>query len=231
MKVYAAIHQVQTALAKGGISKSRKNKEQGYSFRGVDDVMNALAPALASARLCIFPRVLTREKTERPSKSGGVLFCTVVEMEFDFVAVEDGSTHTVRVIGEAMDSADKSSNKAMSAGYKYACLQTFCIPTEAVGEDADAVTPEPIAAAPTGRIPLALAAPVTKVEHPKGYLEWLDQLRGAAMHGTPTLEASYQQAPKLYRIHLQQHGGDLLETLKAIAARTVRTPQQTGAAS
>ena len=82
---------------------------------------------------------MTRETTERATKSGSTLFYTVLEVEFDFVSSEDGSTHTIRTIGEAMDSADKSTNKAMSAAYKYACLQAFCIPTEG-DNDADATT-------------------------------------------------------------------------------------------
>ena len=45
--------------------------------------------------------------------------------------------------GEAMDSADKSTNKAMSAAYKYMCLQVFCIPTEG-DNDADGTTPDMI---------------------------------------------------------------------------------------
>ena len=36
-----------------------------------------------------------------------------------------------------MDSADKATNKAMSAAYKYMAMQTFCIPTEG-DNDADA---------------------------------------------------------------------------------------------
>ena len=38
-----------------------------------------------------------------------------------------------------MDSADKATNKAMSATYKYAAFQTFCIPTKG-DNDADATT-------------------------------------------------------------------------------------------
>jgi hypothetical protein len=34
------------------------------------------------------------------------------------------------MFGEAMDSGDKATNKAMSAAYKYACFQAFSIPTE-----------------------------------------------------------------------------------------------------
>ena len=40
-----------------------------------------------------------------------------------------------------MDSADKATNKAMSAAYKYAAIQAFCIPTEG-DNDADATTHE-----------------------------------------------------------------------------------------
>jgi len=131
-KVYSAIVAVQAALAKEGIAKD-KTCTQGatYKFRGIDDVYNALAPLLAENRLCILPRMLKRESVERVSKSGGAVFYTTVEGEFDFVSAEDGSKHTVGpMYGEAMDSADKGTNKAMSAAYKYACFQAFCIPTE-----------------------------------------------------------------------------------------------------
>ena len=137
--VYAAISAVQSALAKEGIAKNRKNQQQGYSFRGIDDVYAALAPLLAKHGLVILPRVLSRQSTERATQRGGALFYTVVDVEYDFVAVADGSTHTVRVHGEAMDSADKSTNKALSAAYKYAAFQAFCIPTEG-DNDADAST-------------------------------------------------------------------------------------------
>ena len=63
--VYGAIAAVQAALAKQGIAKARKNQQQGYAFRGIDDVYSALAPLLAEHGLCIIPRVLSRTCTER----------------------------------------------------------------------------------------------------------------------------------------------------------------------
>lgn len=131
MKVYKAIVAVQSALAKEGIKKD-KTCTQGasYKFRGIDDIYNALAPFLAEHGLVILPRFLSRECVERISKNGGALFYTTVEAEFDFVSAEDGSKHTARTFGEAMDSGDKGTNKAMSAAYKYAAFQTFCIPTD-----------------------------------------------------------------------------------------------------
>lgn len=143
MSVYKAISSVMSELSKEGITKNNKNQQQGYSFRGIDNVYNALAPILSKHGLVILPRVMAREVTERPSKNGGVLFCVVVSVEFDLVCAEDGSKHTIATAGEAMDSADKATNKAMSAAYKYACIQAFCIPTEG-DSDADAHTPEPL---------------------------------------------------------------------------------------
>lgn len=141
--VYRCILAVSADLAKIGVSKSRRNEQQNYRFRGIDEVMNALSPLLVAHGLIIIPRILTRSSTEHQSKGGGTLFYVVVEAEFDFVAVSDASTHTARMFGEAMDSADKATNKAMSAAYKYAAFQTFCIPTEGDGDtDADIQTHE-----------------------------------------------------------------------------------------
>lgn len=137
--VYQLIAQVAAEIATEGISKNRKNQQQGYNFRGIDDVYNALAPVIAKHGLVILPRCLSREVTERANKSGGVIFSVTVEAEFDFVSSHDGSKHTVKTYGEAMDSADKATNKAMSAAYKYAAFQTFCIPTEG-DNDADSTT-------------------------------------------------------------------------------------------
>lgn len=139
MKVYSAISMVSNELLTG-ISKDKRNQQQGFSFRGIDDVYNAMAPALVKHGLVILPRIIERDVAERQTKNGGALFYVVVKAEFDFVCAEDGSKHTVCTFGEAMDSGDKATNKAMSIAYKYAAFQTFCIPTEDTAQDADATT-------------------------------------------------------------------------------------------
>lgn len=151
-QVYRAISAVQAELAESGISKGRKNAQQGYSFRGIDDVYNALSEILARHGLCILPTYSEREVVERATKSGGALFYTTLRGQFDLVSTEDGSRHTITTYGEAMDSADKSTNKAMSAALKYACLQAFMIPTEG-DNDADAKTPEVAPRAPEPSAP------------------------------------------------------------------------------
>jgi hypothetical protein len=141
--VYRAICQVQKGISRDGISKDGRNQQQGYSFRGIDDIYNSLSGLLAAADLCILPRMISRAQEERATAKGGVLFYVTVQAEFDFVSSRDASMHTVTIYGEAMDSADKATNKAMSAAYKYACLQVFCIPTEGMANDADAITHHP----------------------------------------------------------------------------------------
>lgn len=129
--VYVAINAVVAAISRDGIAKSRDNAQQGYKFRGIDDVYNALSSILAREKLLILPRVVERSSLERPTKNGGVATYTILTVEFDLVSAVDGSMHTIRTVGEAMDTADKSSNKAQSAAMKYACLMAFQIPTAA----------------------------------------------------------------------------------------------------
>lgn len=135
-KVYEAIAAVSADLALSGISKDDENSFDRYKFRGIDAVYNHLAKLLPRHGLVIIPRFVSREVVERTNDKGKALFYVTVEAEFDFVATVDGSKHTARAYGEAMDRGDKATNKAMSAAYKYVCFQAFCIPTEG-DNDAD----------------------------------------------------------------------------------------------
>jgi hypothetical protein len=135
MSVYKAIESVMADLSKIGISKDKTNSQQGFKYRGVDDVMNELSALLPKHGLLILPRVTKYQCVERVSGSGKPLFYTVLDIEYDFISSEDGSKHIVGpMIGEAMDSGDKSANKAMAIAYKYVCFQAFCIPTEATAD-------------------------------------------------------------------------------------------------
>lgn len=149
-KVYEKIAAVQGELAHTGIGKDSENSFDRYKFRGIDAVYNALAPLLAKHGLCVLPRIVERESVERVSRKGEPMFYVTVTAEFDFVAAEDGSLHTVRTYGEAMDRSDKATNKAMSAAYKYAAFMAFAIPTEG-DNDADATTPEVVSAVGSGK--------------------------------------------------------------------------------
>ena len=143
MKINEQLVTVTRKIAAEGIGKSRNNAQQGYKFRGVDEVMNAFAPILAEQGLYLRPRFTEREVAERVNKNGTALFYVTVRGEFDF-SNDAGETVTVGPFyGEAMDSGDKATNKAMATAFKYAMFQTFCVPLEGVtGGDADMQTHE-----------------------------------------------------------------------------------------
>jgi len=135
--IYKAIIGITEDLIKeGGIGKTRMNEQQKFRFRGIEDIQNALAPLLVKHQVCIVPTFANRRTEQYESRTGGKLFSTVVDGVFDLISAVDGSSVRVTIPGEAMDTGDKSTNKAMSMAMKYASLLTFCIPTE--GEDADA---------------------------------------------------------------------------------------------
>ena len=117
----------------GAVGKKSKNQSQGFMFRGIDAVMNAINPALVKNKVFIVPEILEQTREERTSSKGGTLIYSVCKIKYTFFA-EDGSSVSAVVIGEGMDSGDKATNKAMSIAFKYACFQVFCIPTEEMAD-------------------------------------------------------------------------------------------------
>lgn len=122
------------------IGKEQKNQQQGFKYRGIDDVMNELHGLFAKHKVIIIPECVERIETERMSKSGGALFYTKERVKFTFYA-EDGSSVSAIIDGEGMDSGDKGTAKAISIALKYCLMQMFLIPTEET-KDPDAETHE-----------------------------------------------------------------------------------------
>lgn len=145
-RIYKAIHEAMEACQ--AVGKDSRNPQQGYKYRGIDAVMNAINPALRKAGIFCTPEVLETNREERTTKNGSALIYSTVTVKYSFYA-EDGSNITATVIGEGMDSGDKSYNKAMSAAFKYALFQVFCIPTEEmVDSETDSPEPQPRTTAP-----------------------------------------------------------------------------------
>lgn len=138
-KIYAAICGVMEDI--GAVGKSDFNQQQKFKYRGIDAVMNALNPAMIKHKIFCTPEVIEQTREERSTKSGGNLIYSVCRMRYRFYTT-DGSFVDAIVVGEGMDSGDKATNKAMAVAFKYACFQTFCIPTENLMDDPDKDTPE-----------------------------------------------------------------------------------------
>lgn len=137
--IYSAICGVMEDI--GAVGKGDYNKTQGFKYRGIDAVMNALNPAMVKHKIFCAPEVLEQSREERATSKGGSLIYSVCRMRYRFFTT-DGSYVDAIVVGEGMDSGDKATNKAMSVAFKYACFQTFCIPTENLMDDPDSEVPD-----------------------------------------------------------------------------------------
>jgi hypothetical protein len=120
----------------GAIGKDKNNAAQGFKYRGIDDVYNAINPVLARHGVYMTAEIIGKTREERTNAKGTVLAFTCLHMRYRFIA-EDGTFIETQAEGEGMDSGDKSSNKAMAVAHKYALLQAFCIPTQDL-DDPDA---------------------------------------------------------------------------------------------
>lgn len=139
MNIYESIAAIMQEIP--AIGKEKRNQQQNFNYRGIDDVMNALQPLLSKHKVFVVPEVLDQTREERTTGRGGLLLYSLLKVKYTFFA-EDGSSVSAVVIGEGMDSGDKASNKAMAVALKYAFFQLFCIPTEEM-IDPDGETPEP----------------------------------------------------------------------------------------
>lgn len=138
-KIYAAMCNAMADIT--AVSKDQVNQQQRFRYRGIDDAMNAIFPVLQRHRLFLVPEVLEQHREERQTKAGGNLIYSILKVRYTMFT-DDGSSVSATVIGEGMDSADKSSNKAIAAAMKYAIFQLFCIPTEDMAhDDPDRETP------------------------------------------------------------------------------------------
>lgn len=126
-KIYGAISAVMADV--GAVAKNSKNQQQGFMYRGIDAVMNALHPAMAEHHVFCTPEILEQTREDRQTAKGGNLIYSICRIKYTFYT-DDGSNISVIVVGEGMDSGDKATNKAMAIAFKYACFQLFCIPTE-----------------------------------------------------------------------------------------------------
>lgn len=136
MNIYESIAAIQADVDFIGKDKTTQSGSK-FKYRGVDQVLNTLHPLFAKHKVFAVPEVmeiLARE--ERATNSGNKVLYEVLKVKYSFFA-EDGTSVAAVVVGEAMDSGDKVSNKCMSVAYKYACFQLLSIPTEETCADPD----------------------------------------------------------------------------------------------
>jgi hypothetical protein len=128
------------------IEKGRRNEQQGFNFRGIEDILNELHDICARHGVFALPQVQEREATHRQTRSNTSLWTEHHRVRYTFWA-GDGSHVDAEVWGEGTDSADKATAKAYTSAFKTLLIQAFQIPT-ADAEDADRSAEESAPAPP-----------------------------------------------------------------------------------
>lgn len=141
MKVHEAIAAVMHDVR--AVGKGEKHG-QGWSFRGVDAVVNAVAPACRKHGLVMLPVAVVQSSETVTGSGGKAQRAVTVQVTYRLVGPE-GDELTVEVVGEAMDHGDKATAKAMSVAWRTALLQAFMLPTDEQDPDHDTYE---VAAAP-----------------------------------------------------------------------------------
>lgn len=150
----ALIHERMVAILRDtkAIGKDMTNQAQGFKFRGIDQVYNALNDIFQTHGVFICPEVTDHQYVEKTTKSGSLSMHHFLRVKYHFTA-EDGSAVMMETIGEAADTGDKGLNKCMSIALKYALFECFLIPTQE-DKDPDAHTTEFSRRAKKGEYPL-----------------------------------------------------------------------------
>lgn len=126
------------------VAKRDQNSHGGYSFRGVDAVVNAVGPRLREVGVIVVPIVEDSSYgTVEVGRNRTQMGHAQVTVTYRFYG-PDGSHIDCRVPGEAMDSGDKAMSKAMSVAFRTALIQALCLPTD--DPDPDGITYERSAA-------------------------------------------------------------------------------------
>lgn len=120
----------------GAVAKKERNTHQGFAFRGIDAVVNAVAGPLRDNGLVgPVPRVLDVQRTSTTTTQGKATTVVVVTVEYTLYApplTEGGERQCLSgvVVAEAFDAGDKATAKAMSVALRTFLLQALCLPTD-----------------------------------------------------------------------------------------------------
>lgn len=127
--------------AVGPVKKQERNSQQGWNFRGVDAVVNAVEDHMSENGVVIYPSKTVTQKTTMTTNKGSQVNVSLVTVDYTFT---DGTSSIVaQVSAESFDSGDKATTKAMSVAYRIVLLQTLTLPTDDRDPDHDIYDAQP----------------------------------------------------------------------------------------
>lgn len=118
------------------LGKDQRNNHQGFNFRGVDDVMNAVGPAMRRHGVSVVPTAVDLRTRDAQTTQGKPAHETTVVVQYA-IHGPAGDSMPGASAGESLDSGDKATPKAMSVAYRTFLLQALCLPTHDTDPDAE----------------------------------------------------------------------------------------------
>lgn len=185
------IHEVVAAIkaSVGAVGKTSRNQDQGYDFRGVDAVVNAVAPVLNEHGVIVAPvSTMAQHRDVQTSRGKPARECTVT-VTYRWTGPA-GDHMDTQVAGEAMDQGDKGAAKAMSVAYRICLIQTLNLPTH--DRDPDHDTYE--------RAEDDQATATTRAADPETLRREIASMAGAKGYDLPTVGADFTKV---------MNGGDI----------------------
>lgn len=195
--IYKALNKAMDEICRLGIAKLSENKQQGFSFRGIEAAMNEMSPIMVRNGITVSPNysdLTIQERVKGDPADGRATRFATIKGRFTFTCMEDGSSVVAEAYGEAMDSGDKSVTKAQSVSFRTALFQVFVVPTMSMDPES------------------------TEYNKPDAE-EGLDAAQDAAMGGTESLKTWWESQPANLRTKLGPH----LQSLKQAAAVADKT--------
>jgi len=138
--VQEAVRRVMHDIGRIGVGKEGVNEQQRYRFRGIDQFVDSLSPILSRHGVILLPDAEPPVITEHSTSAGKAQFMCVLTVHWTIVGPR-GDILSATTIGQALDTSDKSANKAMSAAFKYLLAQVFAVPNIGWSEQ-DETSPE-----------------------------------------------------------------------------------------
>ncbi|PKW15958.1 ERF family protein [Saccharopolyspora spinosa] len=195
LPIHEIISQVMSSVR--SVAKAQRNRDQGFDFRGIDDVVNAVGPKFREFGVVPAPLLESAAYRDvRTSKDKPARECTV-QVRYRFWGPAGDYVDTV-VPGEALDMGDKGTAKAMSVAYRIALLQLLTLPTD--DRDPDAESYERAEPAAQGDQAAQVRGEIAALAKEKGYgLETIESdfrrvMNGADIRAADVAElAEYKQ--------------------------------------
>lgn len=196
------IAQAMSAIMKevGAIAKKDKNTSQGFNFRGIDSVVNAVSPALQKYGVIVVPSVEDYEyATVEIGRNRTAMGHVKVKVTYTFMG-GNGDSIKATVVGEAMDSGDKATAKAMSVAFRTALLQALSLPTDEPDPDSTSYERS------SSRDVLAASAVLTKITQATA----IDALAEIGQYITTNKDSYNPELLEQFRVKFKEQQANLI---------------------